>query len=75
MGVMACDRAGCDNVMCDHYSEAFGYICYDCKKELIETRGETTIGEFMRKPKSKLHNSSDPYAWGSYVERIFEDIN
>jgi hypothetical protein len=32
MGAMACFR--CDRAMCDLYSEEFGYICYDCFKEL-----------------------------------------
>jgi len=34
MGVLACDREGCDNIMCDHYSPKFGYICYSCLQEL-----------------------------------------
>lgn len=74
MGVMACDRAGCDNVMCDHYSGTFGYICYNCKEELIDTRGSITIGEFMKSPKLEFKRD-ESYAWSSYVERIFEDIN
>lgn len=71
MGVMACSRAGCDNVMCDHHSGTFGYICYECKSELIDTRGTTTIGEFMKTP--KLEYSRDgTYAWESYVDNTFE---
>lgn len=71
MGVMSCDRNGCDSVMCDSYSPQFGYICYECKRELIEMHGNVTIGTFMKSSKD-VRNSSDPYAWTSYVERIFE---
>lgn len=31
---MACSRRGCENIMCSIYSDEYGYICYDCKKEL-----------------------------------------
>jgi len=41
MGVMACNRAGCKNIMCDHYSEYYGCICGDCLRELYE-RGESS---------------------------------
>lgn len=30
MGVMACSKKGCDNIMCDHYVPSVGYICYEC---------------------------------------------
>jgi len=73
MGVMSCSRAGCDNVMCDHHSGTFGYICYGCKEELIDTRGSMTIGVFMSTPKQE-YKKDESYAWGSYVNRIFEEI-
>ena len=73
MGVMACNRNGCGNVMCDYHSSSFGYICIDCRGELVGTRGTMTIGQFMVSPKQQAHDS-DPYAWGSYVNRIFEVI-
>lgn len=73
MGAMACNRNGCDHVMCNYHSDAFGYICYDCMNELIRTKGNMTIAQFMNSPKHKEYND-DPYAWGSYVERIFEEI-
>ena len=34
MGVMNCYRKGCDNIMCDRHSDEYGYICYECNKEL-----------------------------------------
>lgn len=36
MGVMTCDRMGCDNTMCDYHHEEHGFICSPCKEELIE---------------------------------------
>jgi hypothetical protein len=36
MGVMACFRNGCKNIMCDRYSHEFGYICNDCFSELVD---------------------------------------
>lgn len=37
MGVLACDREGCTNVMCDYIID-YGrrdYICEECRNELI----------------------------------------
>lgn len=75
MGVMACSRNGCDNILCDHYSGTFGYICRECKNELTETRGSTTIGEFMKTPKHDEYQWSDKYAWGNYVDNTFRGID
>ena len=33
MGVMACDRKGCDNIMCSTYIDSFGYMCEACKRD------------------------------------------
>jgi hypothetical protein len=33
MGVLTCVRDGCNNIMCDTYVLAVGYICNDCKEE------------------------------------------
>lgn len=51
MGVMACDRRDCENIMCDRYAEAYGYICPGCFNEIQAARPDDT-GEFMasRKP-------------------------
>ncbi len=52
MGVLACNRAGCENIMCRRYSDEFGYICRECFDEL-EASNTLDIEEFMDKPKSK----------------------
>lgn len=45
MGVMACHRAGCENILCDRYSPEYGYICEDCYQELLSQ--VISIGTFM----------------------------
>lgn len=69
MGVLACDRKDCDNIMCDFYSDTFGYLCYDCLQELKSCNGSTTISQFMATP-SKLYKRS--YEWENYVESEFK---
>lgn len=63
MGVMACDRSGCENVMCDRcILGRSAYICWECFAELEEARKtwpddmdprevEPRIREFMASPK------------------------
>jgi len=50
MGVLACYRAGCENIMCDRYSHRYGYICNECFEE-IASKGVTDIQKFMDAPK------------------------
>jgi hypothetical protein len=33
MGVLACSRKHCDQIMCDTYINSIGYLCYKCKAE------------------------------------------
>jgi len=54
MGVLACDRAGCGNIMCDRYSSDFGYICDYCYEELKQSN--LPINIFMKTPKKELPN-------------------
>jgi len=57
MGVLACDRKGCENIMCERYSSNYGYICYDCFKEL---KGSSqSIKEFMMTDKRNWWRSKD----------------
>ena len=60
MGVLACDRKGCLNVMCDRVSHDYGYyICDDCFTELVNTGPTTDIDEFMdREKKVNLEEQS-----------------
>lgn len=47
MGVLQCDRASCENIMCDRYSNIYGYICNDCYEELINSDVDISISTFM----------------------------
>ncbi|MNQ34020.1 hypothetical protein D3C85_474680 [compost metagenome] len=71
MSVLACDRNGCDNIMCDFYSPQFGYICYNCREELLETQGTMSIGQFMETPKSES-KLEDYHSWRRYIEDVFD---
>ena len=68
MGVMACDRNGCDKIMCDFYSSEHGYLCYECHEELLNMQN-TSIKKFMRSSKKNKQNS---VAWAEYVKTIFQ---
>jgi hypothetical protein len=69
MGVLACDRQGCENVMCDYYSHTYGYLCYDCMQELKAISGSMTIRQFMACP---AHHNTHSYEWDNYVESEFK---
>lgn len=68
MGVLACDRKGCENIMCDRHSHKYGYICSECFDELKSNKS-MSISEFMASEK-------DNYAYserGVKLEDIFKD--
>ena len=69
MGVLACDRKGCDNVMCDYVSSEHGYICWECLSEL-KAKGMCDIGVFMGSEKVEKDNLD---AWEAYVDQVFKD--
>jgi hypothetical protein len=52
MSVLACDRKGCENIMCDRYSPVYGYICSECFEELVSSGPETNIPRFMQTVKA-----------------------
>jgi hypothetical protein len=56
MGVLNCNRHGCNNVMCDRVSPIHGYICYECFVELVESGPETNIRAFMESDKKSPVN-------------------
>lgn len=68
MGVLACDRNGCTNIMCTKGNNEY-YICDECFKELLEMPW-TDIDEFMDSPKRK----TDPVKkgkWEEYLNKLF----
>lgn len=76
MGVLECDREGCDNIMCDRFSwQLQKYICRDCFRELIEFLKRSnvvnlqTIESFMALPKN---NSIGPNM-AEVIEKFAEE--
>ena len=68
MGVLACDRKGCENIMCDNVShERNEYLCEECKQEL-KNGGFTDIDTFMGSERPSYENNS---AWEEYVDKVF----
>ena len=60
MGVRRCDRAGCENVMCNRLSTNLNeYICDDCFQEMKDELGEKAtlaeIRKFMNTDKEKTN--------------------
>ena len=47
MGVLLCTRVGCNKIMCDRYSDQYGYLCETCFDELVCRGVHTNVTEFM----------------------------
>ena len=50
MGVLACDRVYCENIMCSRVSDDYGYICDDCFHDLVgyyQSDPQISIRRFM----------------------------
>lgn len=60
MGVLKCDRRGCENIMCDRLSRTYGYICSDCFQELVSKGSKTNIESFMDSSKP-VESEEDSY--------------
>ena len=60
MGVMACNRNGCTNVLSDYYSPEHGYLCAEC---LLGGRNSgLSVEEFMATKKGeKKAPESNPF--------------
>lgn len=53
MGVLECDREGCENILCDRYNSKHGHICEECFEELVKSGPETNITCFMNSVKKE----------------------
>ena len=69
MSVLRCDRNGCENIMCARYSHKYGYICYECFRELTEVYCGDSIQEFMDSMKKESHDSNN---FKNYCDSEFE---
>ncbi|APC44494.1 hypothetical protein [Pseudoalteromonas phage PH357] len=68
MSVLACDRLGCENIMCDNISrERQEYLCNECKEELI-AKGPCSLNQFMNSPKNLTHTSE---YWRDFVNKEY----
>jgi hypothetical protein len=72
MGVMECDRIGCDSIMCHKISDCHGYICHECFEELkdfmiteIKRSGVIpSITTFMNRDKREIPFMADNFTEG-----------
>lgn len=48
MSVLPCGRSGCESIMCDRFSYAYGYLCDGCFDQLCQLPEDTDIRDFMR---------------------------
>jgi hypothetical protein len=62
MGVRGCDRKDCIEILCDLYSNKYGYICDECFEELINTGAETNIETFMKSNKINIKEAEARYS-------------
>ena len=69
MGVLMCARGDCDGIMCNRYSNTYGYICDECFNELVAKGVRTDIEQFMRSDKQ----SNNTEAIEIYFDSIFPD--
>lgn len=68
MGVLACSNRWCENVMCDRYSEDYGYICDDCFDVLVQLGPTTSVHDFMNSQRKHVNNYEASLA---YFDKIF----
>ena len=70
VSVLSCNRNGCDSIMCWHYSEEYGYICSECRHELLNKEHPVSIQDFMDSNKKKVYSTD---IWQAYVENVFKE--
>ena len=71
MGVKQCFRRGCDNIMCNRYSDKHNYICNECFDELVRKGGNISISKFMETVKPETVDSATEEACRIYYATIF----
>lgn len=70
MGVMQCSRRGCDNILCDRCSINYGYICYECFEELVNSGMSTDIEDFMNTMKKYKFKDTEHTARQRYEQEF-----
>ena len=62
MGVMPCDRNGCENILCRKYSIEYGYVCDECLEEMKDLQQNSfnfSIVKFMKSIKKQPEQLTD----------------
>ena len=74
MSVLACNRTGCDRIMCDRHSVEYGYICYECFDELVEAVSFLPAGNIQRFMESHkgVHLSDQKKVAEDFLNTVFE---
>lgn len=73
MGVLACDRKGCENIMCAKHSDEYGYICNECFDELVRQRViYMDVNSFMSV--AKMCDNNPGFDYEVYYNKIFKRI-
>ena len=66
MGLMYCNRHGCNNILCNLYSDIYGYICGECFAEMKESG--LSVAEFM--DTNRYPNKRRDYDYDKVFERL-----
>lgn len=81
MSVLACNRSGCENIMCNQLIlDGAAYICEDCFEELCAFRDkwpdeEMLVGEVEERIKTFMQTKAVPYGkHTSEIEREFRRL-
>ena len=69
MGVMACSRGDCENILCDYYSSKYGHICSSCLQELINGQ-ERSVLKFMNSDKNEFEVEVND-GWEDHINNVF----
>lgn len=73
MGVMACYRDECGNIMCKRYSREHGYICNECFNELRDIGFWVHIEDFMHTPKRlRTYDQTNKSQWELLLNNTFK---
>ena len=68
MGVLACDRYGCTNIMCDRLQkDGTWYLCHECFDELVTLGHNVNLHKFMEREVI----GTDPASSRAYWNEIF----
>lgn len=73
MGVRHCARKGCEAIMCDRYSSAYGYICDNCFDELVCLGARASASAFLTsEPDTSVRDGASWTAWSSVFREYVE---